>query len=808
MKTKYLFDDTRKYIYLTTALLLSFWLISVFEVIVLANSGIKITSITFTLLCKCINDFWAGIVIGLLFFLVYFGFILLKKPVAIIVVKVIFSILLLLQIGLTKYSFATHINLGADVLGYSLKDLYLTVSGSETFSVLYFIPFIIVSLLFLGFNTVLNKFTNRRQISVVVAITILVFGCLKLFIPIDSDAIFQNKLSYLASAITNAQKDKDIADVSTIFYKKEFPLQKSFKKSEDVLAPFFKIKEEKPNIVMIIVEGLGADFVGKNYFHGFTPYLDSMISKSLYWENFISNAGRTFGAAPSLLASLPYGEDGFLELNPLPSHVSLISVLKANDYKTSYYSGDESSFDRKINFLEYNGTDNIIDVNKFGAGYTKTKANSGGFTWGYPDAEIFKKTLADLDSKKQPRLDIIMTLTNHEPFDFPSRNIYLTKVDSILKTNKNLDASEDEITAFKNVFACLLYTDNSIKNFMEAYAKRPEYKNTIFVITGDHRLIPVPQKDKLCRFHVPLYIYSPMLKKPEKFKSISSHWDVTPSLVSFLMNNYKFKPLEKTNWISQGLDTSRQFRNIHNIPLMRAKGSINDYVYKNYYYSEGELFKINENFETDKTNDDAILKTINDSLTEFKRLNAYLTQKNKIISKSLNSYNKPAFEFSASQLLTIKKLTKGLDTDQKFFLARKLAFTGQRANSKLLCNYILNDKPNYGDVRILKGRMLAWERDYKNSEIELLDVVKRTPYYYDSYLALMDMYRWSSQNQKAIKIGKQALKNQIKKPEIGFKLAQTYKRMKNFNTANKVIDSILKIYPTNKEYLTFKKTLK
>jgi lipoteichoic acid synthase len=808
MKTEYTFDDIRKYIYLTTALILTFWLISVFEIIVVSNSGIKITSLTFTFLYKFINDFWAGIVIGLLFFPVYFVLNLFKKPLSIIIVKILFSIVILLQIGLTKYSFTTHINLGSDLLGYSLKDIYLTVSGSETFSLVYFIPFILAPIVFLGLNTVLNKFTNKKPVLITATITILVLGFLKLFMPIGSDAIFQNKLSYLTLAIMSAQEDKKIADVSTIFYKKEYPLQRSFKKSEDVLAPFFNINDEKPNIVMIIVEGLGSDFMDKNYFHGFTPYLDSMIPKSLYWQNFMSNAGRTFGAAPSLLGSLPYGENGFLELSPLPSHVSLISILKANEYETSYYSGDESSFDRKINFLEYNGTDNIVDQNKFDASYTITKANSGGFTWGYPDAEIFKKTLAELDSKKQPRLDIIMTLTNHEPFNFPSKNMYLAKVDSILKTNKDLDASEDEINAFKNVFACLLYTDNSIKNFMTAYAKRPEYKNTIFVITGDHRLIPVPQKDKLCRFHVPLFIYSPMLKKPEKFKSISSHWDVTPSLVSFLINNYKLKPLEKTNWISQGLDTARQFRNIHNTALMRTKGSINDYVYKNYYYSEGELYKINEDFETEKTNDDGVLRTITDSLTEFKRLNAYLTKKNKIISKDSNIYNKPAFEFSESQLLMLRKLSNGLDSDEKFFLARKLAFTGQRTNSKLLCNYILNDKPNYGDVRILKGRMLAWERDYKNSEIELLDVVKRTPYYYDSYLALMDMYRWSNRDPKAIEIGKKALKNQIKKPEVAFKLAQTYKRLKNITAANKVIDSVLKIYPTNIEYLTFKKTLK
>ena len=119
-----------------------------------------------------------------------------------------------------------------------------------------------------------------------------------------------------------------------------------------------------------------------------------------------------------------------------------------------------------------------------------------------------------------------------------------------------------------NIFSTLLYTDTAIKSYIEGYSNRPEFENTIFVITGDHRLIPITQKDKLCRYHVPLFIYSPLLKRTARFKSISSHFDVAPSMVSFLMNNYNFNKLEETAWLGKGLDTARQFRNIHQIPLL------------------------------------------------------------------------------------------------------------------------------------------------------------------------------------------------------------------------------------------------
>ena len=297
-----------------------------------------------------------------------------------------------------------------------------------------------------------------------------------------------------------------------------------------------------------------------------------------------------------------------------------------------------------------------------------------------------------------------------------------------------------------------------------------------------------------------------MLKKTAKFKSISSHSDVTPSLVSFLTNNYQFAKLEKTSWLGQGLDTARQFRNIHNIPLMRYKGSINDYIYKDYYYSDGNLYKIDSKFNEIESSDN-MLETVTQSFNEFKKLNAYLTTKNKITTIS-SGFVKPTYEFTKEQLSMIKTSTKGLNNDQIFFLARDLAFKKQHEKTRLLCNYILNELPNYGDVRTLKARTLAWDGDYKNAEIELLEVIDRTPFYGDAYLALMDVYWWSNQNQKAVAIGEKALSNQLNSPEVAYKLAQAYQRMNNFKDANRIIDTLLKIRPENKEYLTFKKSLK
>lgn len=808
MKLNLQTKDFYKYVYLTLALICAFWFISLLELYLLESSGNVIPNLGLAILFKLLNDFWSGLIIGGLLFPVFLLIYLGIKKGALTIIKIVFALFVIIQFSLVKYSLTTLLNLGADILGYSFDDMFSTVSASESISIMYFLPFAFFPILYFLLYFVIKKYFNNRITIGVSVFLILIFGSLKLIFPEASDALYQNKIAFLTKDIVKFKKEKSKLNAFNVFDRNDFPLLKPFSNSEDVLSPFIEAKEEKPNIVILVVEGLGSEFVGDGTYRGFTPYLDSLIAKSLYWENFVSTTGRTFGALPSLLGSLPFGESGFLELQKTPSHISLISVLNANGYTTSYYSGGKSGFDRKINFLEYSGIDYVIDENKYGPEYAKTVSNSGGFSWGYPDSEIFRKTLASFDEKTQPRLDIILTLTNHEPFSFPLKEQYLAKVDSISESNQKFDISKEEITANKDIYASLYYTDESIKDFMDAYAEREEYDNTIFIITGDHRLIPISQKDKLCRFHVPLYIFSPMLKKPEKFKSISSHWDVTPSLLSFLMNNYKFNKLEETAWMSQGLDTARYFRNIHKIPLMRYKGNINDYIYKDYLYSDGDLFKINEDFGTNKVIEEELINEISDSLMAFKKMNAYITQRNKIFPDSLNIYIKPSFEFSKEQLAIIDELTIGLNFDQTFIIAREKAFNKERKKARLLCDFILNELPNHSDARTLKGRTLAWDGDYINAEVELLNVIKRSPYYEDAYLAILDLYWWSEQEEKSIEILAKALENGIVNSEISFKMAKAYKRSENLVEAIKLMDSIIEIHPNNPEYLTFKNTLK
>ena len=86
-------------------------------------------------------------------------------------------------------------------------------------------------------------------------------------------------------------------------------------------------------------------------------------------------------------------------------------------------------------------------------------------------------------------------------------------------------------------------------------------------------------------------------------------------------------------------------------------------------------------------------------------------------------------------------------------------------------------------------------------------MLKRVPFYDDGYNAILDMYWWSEQYEKSIAIGKKATENQTINPEISFKVAKAYQKMDNLKIANKMMDSLVKLYPKNKEFLTYKKSI-
>ncbi|MEH6405735.1 MAG: LTA synthase family protein [Leeuwenhoekiella sp.] len=596
------------------------------------------------------------------FTIVFVLIFLLSKGAARIIASVFVILYFCINLLLINYFNESLVTLGADLFGYSYADISQTVgaSGSVSFlSVLLF--FILIAPLVVAQIFVPKRLKMNRYLAIFLPVISLILISFNFGDSnnsgLDSDFaanIVTNKSEFFYTAVddyffkpeyeVDIYADSYLADIdageSFIYVDKAYPFLRHAD-TVDVLSPFFQPQEKAPNIVIILVEGLGRAFTNKDaYLGSFTPFLDSLSTKSLYWKNFLSDGGRTFAVLPSLMGSLPFGKNGYLAMGDnMPDQLSLYNLLKKNGYNTSFYYGGDSGFDNMKLYLKKNNVDEINDEGTFPAKYEKLPEHNG-FTWGYGDKEVFDYYFEkrNLDKSVNPYLSVILTVATHSPFLIKEEDKYNKKFEERLSEINLSTAEKAERENYKKQYSTILYADDALKDFFTKYEKRPDFENTIFVITGDHRIPEIPLSTKIDRYHVPLIIYSPLLKRTKEMAAISSHFDVTPSLINYLKSNFLIKTPELESWMGEGLDTTKTFQNINKIPLMQTKTSLIDFVMGEYHLNADNLFRLDENMNETPIGDKAKKEQLISAFNAYKLKNNEITNGSKIIPDSLYSH--------------------------------------------------------------------------------------------------------------------------------------------------------------------------
>lgn len=595
----------------------------------------------------------------LLFLVIYFF----SKKAAIVTSYTLIVILTIAQLTLINYFNASLVPLGGDLYGYSLADIKQTVGASGSVSIWFVLGFLIIlTILFF----LLKYLPKKIKLPGRLALFFPLLSVVLLFVNAStigenalksdfSNNLVINKSDFFFSASydhffpqideVDIYQDSYIADyennnttLASFEYinEKEYPFLHK-EQTPDVLSPFIKAGKTAPNIVVILVEGLGRAFTNEGaYLGNFTPFIDSLANKSMYWKNFLSEGGRTFAVLPSLMGSLPFSSNGFLELgDQMPNHQSLYSLLKFNNYHTSFYYGGDSKFDNMYAFLKKNAVDEIKDGPSFTAGYQKLPSQNG-FTWGYSDDQLFKYFLnSRTQEATKPSLNVILTVATHNPFLINNQEKYIKLFEQRMD---QLNFSEEKKATYRNYklqYSSILYTDEALRNFFNQYQRRKDYANTIFVLTGDHRMPEIPMNNKIDRYHVPLIVFSPMLKRTAQIESISTHFDIAPSLLAYLKTNYKIKVPSQSIWMGTGLDTARNFRNIHQYPLIQTKTDMLDFVTGAYHLNGSTLFKLDNEMQETVVKDDNVFNQLKSAFDKFKKKNTKVAAGAKLMPDSL-----------------------------------------------------------------------------------------------------------------------------------------------------------------------------
>jgi len=639
----------------------------VYNSIVHGVPGALLTTVAVAFLADIIYFFQSSCILFVIYFLLTF----LSVKLARVVYIVLCLFLILVQVGLTVYFGKTSVLLGADLYSYSSEEISQTVGAAGGLSTgLLAVLAGVVGMVILLVQLVAHRIQSGPGWSFGLA----GLGALAMLFNVSVSSIMPvleteyannlviNKPAYLARATLtrfdgNTDDSVDIyADayigdygetasatgITAVNYlaENQYPfLHKD--ETPDVLGPFFNTAPTPPNVVIIIVEGLGRAFTGPDaYLGSFTPFVDSLAQQSLYWENFLSEGGRTFAVLPSILGSLPFGQQGFSDLGAqMPDHLSLPGILKKNGYTSAFYYGGSAKFDNMSAFLRKEGVARIVDEPTYGAGYQKMPGVNG-FTWGYGDKDLFRHYLAvNSPTDTQPKLQVLLTVSTHDPFRINEQDRYLQKAAQRFATLNLTPDQQQDRRNYSYQFASILYTDDALRAFFAAYRKRPDFDRTIFLITGDHRMPEIPMTTKLDRYHVPLIVYSPLLKRRATFRAISTHFDVAPTLLAFLRNNYNLKTPQVVSWLGTGIDTTRQFQNVHAYPLKMTKAEMVDFVMGPYMLNQNTLYQINNNMNLEPVNEVNQYNRLNATFDQFKRKNDRFQNSKLLPDSLLSQYN-------------------------------------------------------------------------------------------------------------------------------------------------------------------------
>lgn len=258
------------------------------------------------------------------------------------------------------------------------------------------------------------------------------------------------------------------------------------------------------NVVILVLESFGREFIGSlnpdldgGTYRGYTPFLDSLLSRSVRFEETYSNSGFSIDALPSLLASTPRMRRPFV-VSPysLNRVTGLGTLLDAESYHTAFFHGADNeslglqAFVRQAGFKNYYGIDEYVDDPQ-----TAGMDDFDG-TWGIWDGPMLQFMCRKISQMPEPFIAGLFTLSSHHPFDVPK------ELEKQFPPEGKLE-----------IYRTLRYSDDALRRFFDAAKSEPWFNNTLFVISADHCFLPASEhaeyNTEYGTMRIPIALYDP-----------------------------------------------------------------------------------------------------------------------------------------------------------------------------------------------------------------------------------------------------------------------------------------------------------
>lgn len=281
------------------------------------------------------------------------------------------------------------------------------------------------------------------------------------------------------------------------------------------------------NVVVMICESLGQEYFGYyNDYEGQTPFLDSLCRESLTFRENYANGRKSIDGMPSVLSSIPMMGEPFLLTPSAMNRVGgLAHELGGAGYTTGFFHGAQNgsmgfeAFARNSGFQRYYGRTEFDADSRFGG---EREFDGMWAIWDEPFLQFMERTLTE--QMAEPFMAAVFTASSHHPYRIPAQY------------EEQFPDNPDN-----PMHRCVRYLDLSLRRFFEAAEKEPWFKNTLFVITGDHTNASSRAEYQTLwgLFRVPVIFYDPTgeIFRPGRREGPVQQIDIMPTVLSALKYN-------------------------------------------------------------------------------------------------------------------------------------------------------------------------------------------------------------------------------------------------------------------------------
>lgn len=279
-----------------------------------------------------------------------------------------------------------------------------------------------------------------------------------------------------------------------------------------IQSPPPKFPDTPRNLVIIVEESLGAEFVGSLGGLDLTPNLDALAGDGIWFRNLYATGTRSARGLEAIVSGFtPTPARSIVNLNKSQrGFFTLAELLRQFGYKSSFIYGGEAQFDNMRRFFMNNGFDSVVDKRDY-----PHPVFTG--SWGVSDEDLFDRAQAEFSAPHNgPFFSLVFTSSNHTPFEFPDGRIELYDPEKHTVNN------------------AVKYADYALGHFIGMARESSYWDDTVFLIVADHNsrmygneLVPID------RFHIPALILGGAVR-PMVFDPVASQIDLAPTLLSLI----------------------------------------------------------------------------------------------------------------------------------------------------------------------------------------------------------------------------------------------------------------------------------